>query len=195
MSAAKIRGFLLQKPKPSSVRLTGEGEPEVIKVGRSYSKLADTIEALDVDLIECLDASGAVLRAMRLSSADTQRSDAAEIPAVIATDPNAAMLTLFANLIHRAYEHSTETAFQKLVEMMDRHMGYTESVEARLAATDNLLRRTQREQIEAELDRVDELAAKAAAGEGGGLGEQMLQSFIGARMNGAGVAPKSKGAG
>lgn len=193
--SAKIRGFLLQKPKPSRVRVTGDGEPQEISVGRSYSRLAETIEALDVDLVECLDPKGNVLRALRLSSTEATRSDAAPLPDVLKGDPNAAMLSLFADLIHRAYAHSCEVAFTKMVDVTERLSNHTESIEARLAAAESQLRRTNAELVNAELDRLEELKAKVAEGEGGGLGEQMISSFLGARMNGAGAGHAKNGAG
>lgn len=192
MSVAKIRGFLLQKPKPSLVRVTGDGEPQELKIGRSYSKLAETIDALEVDLLEALDSDGKVVRAIRLSSADAARSDPAPIPTVLAQDPHAAMLSLFADLIHRAYAHSTEIAFSKMVEMTERLSNHSESIESRLAATESQLRRTNTELLNNELDRIEELKEKLSEGGEHGLGEQMLTSFLGAKMNGSAGAPRAK---
>lgn len=191
-AAAKIRGFLLQKPKPSQVRVTGDGEPEIISVGRSYSRLAETIDALNVDLVECLDGSGKVLRALRLSSSESARAETPALPAVIANDPHAAMLTHFGSLLAQAYAHSTDIAFSKLVEITEGLRSHTESLEARLAQAESQLRRSHTELVNAELDRLEELKEKVAEGEGGGLGEQMLQSFLGARMNGGAAAPRPK---
>lgn len=189
--SAKIRGFLLQKPKPSSVRVTGEGEPETIAVGRSYSRLAETIDALNVDLIECLDASGKVLRALRLSSSESQRAETPSLPAVLANDPHAALLTHFGSLLANAYQHSTEVAFQRLVDITEGLRSHTESLEARLAQMESQLRRAHNDLLETELDRIEELKQKVAD-DGGGFGEQMIQSFLGARMGGAAAPPRAK---
>ena len=107
MNPSRIRGFLLQLPKPALVRVTGEGEPQELKPGKSYAKLAETIAALHVDLVECLDAKGMVLRAVRREAEESHRSDAADIPEALKSDPHVAMITHFANLIHRAFELST----------------------------------------------------------------------------------------
>ncbi len=179
--SARIRGFLLQLPKPSRIRVTaGDGEPQEFKPGRSYAKAADSIEALGVDLVECLDAEGAVIRALRLSTVDARRSDAAAVPAGIEADPQALMLTHFANLLHRAYEHSTEVAFTRLVELAERLSAHTESIEARLAQTEAALRRAQTDQIDDALERAQEVVS--ANGENGDMMAQMAQAWLQGQM-------------
>lgn len=193
-AAAKIRGFLLQKPKPTQVRVTGDGEPEVIAVGRSYSRLAETIDALNVDLVECLDARDKVLRAMRLSDAETTSSDSPPLPAVLATDPNAAMLTHFGSLLANAYKHSTDVAFSKLVDITESLRSHTESLEHRLAQMEARARRSETELVESELEHAQELVEKAN-GESVGLGDQLMQSFIQGQLQRAGAQPEKNGAG
>jgi hypothetical protein len=179
MNTSKVRGFLLQSPKPHSVRLTGAelDDPKVIKV-RNYSKAAETIEAIGAELVECLDSDGNLLRALKLNDRDAHRSDAAAIPAGIEQDPNALMLTHFANLLHRAYEHSSEIAFNKLCEFVDIINQRTSSIEARLERTEAAHRRTVEEQVQDAYDRAEEIAEKAKEeSAGNGLAEQMLGSF------------------
>lgn len=187
---ARIRGFLIQQPKPAFVRITGEGEPQELTPGRSYQRCAETIAALDPELVECLDASKKLLRAMNLSAPESRRSDAAEIPAGIAADPHALMLTHLANLVHRAYEHSTETAFTKLVELMDRVNARSEAIEQRLERAEAQYRRLANDQIEAALDRVEEAQAASA---GGDLPQQMLGAFLGGKGQGNAAATNGKG--
>lgn len=180
MSVSKIRGFLLQQPKPASLRYTGsDGEPQELKLGRSFAKTAETIIALGCDLIEALDAGGAVLRAMRLSSSETRRSEAAAIPEALAADPHALMLSHFANLLHRAYEHSTEIAFTKVVELADRLGNHIEGIEARLERTESQLRRAHTDLLEDAFDRAQEIADKQGEG---GLADQLAASFLSGQM-------------
>ena len=81
MNFSRIRGFLISQPKPARVMLTdGDGERTELKLNGSYAKVAASIEAKGVDLIECYDSQGTLLRAMRMTTTDAQRSDAAEIP-------------------------------------------------------------------------------------------------------------------
>jgi hypothetical protein len=197
MNLARLRGFLLQLPKPAKIRVTcGDGEPQEIKPGRSYARTAESIAALGVDLVECLDSEGVVLRALRLSDSDAHRSDAAPVPTGIEADPQALMLTHFANLLHRAYEHSTEVAFTRLVELAERLSSHTESIEARLAQTEAALRRAQTDQIDDALERAQ---AAIEAGGGAGAGGDLMQQMAGAWLQGkmqqaASPAPKPNGA-
>lgn len=180
MNVSRIRGFLLKQPKPAELRLTIDGETELVKPGKSWAKTAETVLALGPELIECLDASGGIIRAMRTDTPEARRSDAAEPPAVIAADPHAAMLTHFANLLHRAYEHSTETAFAKMVELVERQGDRSDAIEQRLERAESLARRLQAEQIEDAYAHAAELAAQAQNGEGGDL----LQNLAGAFLSG-----------
>ena len=120
MNASRIRGWLLQLPKPTMIRVTiGDGDPVLLKPGRSFVRTAESVVALSGELVECLDSTGVVLRALRLDSPDARRSDAPEIPEAMKADPQIGLLMLFANLLHRAYEHSTEVAFNKMVELAE----------------------------------------------------------------------------
>lgn len=188
MNASRIRGFLIKLPKPAKIRLTsGDGEPQEIKPGRSAARTAESIEALGVDLVECLDKDGALLRALRLGEDESHRSDAAAIPKGIEADPHALMLTHFANLLHRAYEHSTEIAFTRVVELAERLSAHSESIEARLAQAESALRRERDDRREEEVERaLEQLAQKAGGDES--LAQQMLGAFMQAKMGG-GVAP------
>lgn len=199
MNHSRIRGFLLQAPKPAVVRVTtSEGEVQEIKQ-RSYSKCAETIEALGVDLIECLDADGKVLRAIKTDTPEGRRSDAAAVPDVIAQDPTAAMLTHCANLIHRAYEHSSEMAFNKLVELVDRMNDRSESIERRLERAEGESRRLRDAQVADAFERAEDIAARAAeagTGDGTDFMAQMAAAFMGGKSQPKppAVAVKANGA-
>lgn len=189
MTPQKIRGFLIMKPKPHVVRVTVDDEVREVALGRSYAKTADTIAALDADLIECLDKDGKLLRALDTESPDARRSEAATIPAGLEADPNALMLVHFSNQIHRAYEHATEIAFTKMVEVFDIMSARSESIEQRLERSESQNRRLLLEQVDAELDRAEEIAE----GKGkDGLGEQMFGAFLSGKMGAAGAAPQPR---
>jgi hypothetical protein len=190
---------LLQLPKPHALRITSsDGEPQDVKLAKSYAATAASVVALGAELIECLDAGGAVLRAMRVSSVEAHRSDAAEIPLGLQTDPHALMLTHFANLLHRAYEHSTEIAFVKLVDLTERLNDRSEAIEQRLERAESANRRLLQDQVDDAMERAEELAEAKAAEGGGGFVDQMASAFMSGQMtpkppvrtNGA---PKPKG--
>jgi hypothetical protein len=180
----RIRNFLIRSPKPALVRVSGDGEPQDLKPGKSYAKCAETIDALDVDLIECLDGAGQLLRALRIDGAEADESKppgsvAPEIPAGLSVDPNAMMLTHFANLIHRAYQHSSEIAFGKMVELVERMNDRSQSIEERLERSEATNRRIVNEQVEDAFARAEEVAEKAGeTGQGGELVQQLAGAFL-----------------
>ena len=192
MSLSRIRGFLVKLPMPARFRVTsGDAEPQEIKPARSHARTAETIEALGVDVVECLDKDGALLRALRLTDPETHRSDAAETPKGIEVDPTALMLTHFANLLHRAYEHSTEIAFTRLIELAERLSSHTESIEARLAQTETLLRREQSERLDDAYERASEALAKGDGSDP--LVQQMMAAFMSAKMGQPPAPARSNG--
>lgn len=193
MNVSRLRGFLIKLPKPVTVRITVDGELQDIKPSRGFARAAETIAAMGPELIQCLDADGNLLRAMRTDSPEAQRSDAAELPAIISQDPHAALLTHFANLLHRAYEHSTEISFGKMVELFDRVNERSDNIERRLERAEAATRRAVEDQIADAFERAEELQAKATEnGEANDFGQQMMQAFIGGRMRAsASPIPKS----
>lgn len=193
-SVSRIRNFLIGLPKPAAVRVFVDAEPQDIKTGgRSYQKLAETIEAMDGEQLQCLDADGKVLRAMRLDDADAQRSDAAPIPVGLQADPQALMLTHFANLVHRAYEHSTEIAFTKMVEAFERMNDRSTSIEARLERSEALARRLRDEQVQDAFERAEEIAEAAGQTGNDAFVNQMAEAFFSGRMNRSTAGGKPNG--
>ena len=188
MNARALRRFLLGQPRPTSIRVsTSDGEQQEIKaVGSRLTKVSETLEALRPDLIECLDPDGKLLRALRPEQ-ELLGSDAASIPAGIAADPESLRLTHFANLIHRAYEHSAEIAFSKLLELVERMNDRSDGIEQRLERTESRYRKALEDQIDDALARAEETAQEAAeraaaAAEAGNAG---AGDILGALVNGA----------
>lgn len=191
ITAQKIRGFLLQQPKPVKVRITGGAagdEGQELALGRNFTKASETIHALEPDVIEALDKDGKLLRAKRTADADAQRSEAAPIPEGLKHDANALMLTHFADLLHRAYQHSTEIAFTKLVEFQERVNDRSASIEARLERTEARNRQLMQDQVDDAFDRAQELAERRAEGEDGFV-ENMASSFLASKLGGLGASP------
>lgn len=196
MNVSKIRGFLIQKPKPHTVRVVIDDDEQEVQLGRSYAKTAETIAAMDPQKVQCFNAAGVLLRAISDDQEDAQRSDAAEIPEGLKGDREALMLTHFGNLLHRAYQFSAEIAFTKMVEVFDINNQRAEAIEQRLERTEAYNRKLINDQIDSEFDRAEEIAERKS--EGGELGEQMLGAML-SGMNGRTAAPrppaKTNGAG
>lgn len=186
MNAWTLRNFLICQPPPVTIRLTKDGETQEIAPGRkSRVKIAETILAVGPELVECLDAKGTLIRALRTDEEQEQSGASPAIPAVIAQDPHAAMMSHFANLIHRAYEHASDVAFSKLIELVERMETRSESIEARLERTEAQYRRLQQERIDDLYDRAEEQTSAADPK------EQILSSLMAGAMQGKAAAPSS----
>ena len=190
-----VRGWLLRRPRPARVRVTvpGGDVKEFAPQNKSFAKTAETIVALEPDLIELLDARGTLIRAMRgdedePSDDDDDDDQPQKIHGALRADPNALMLTHFADLLHRAYKHSTETAFAKMVELVDRMNDRSTSIEERLERAEAKNRQIVDQQVEDAFERAEEVAAAAGAapGQGGELEQQLAGAFLNPPPNGKG---------
>jgi hypothetical protein len=185
-----VRGFLLQNPHPHLIRITNQdGEVSEMMPGRKpKARVAESIVALNPELIECFDAEGHLLRAVRPAEIAVRPALPPEVPEELKGDPHAGMVCLFANLLHRAYSHSTEVAFSKLVELVERMDQRTDSIEARLERAEANHRRSQQERIDDLFDRAAEEATEAQHGGG----QRMLEAFIASAAQAQAQAEKQK---
>lgn len=171
-----IRGWLLQQPRPSAVRVKSGDDQQTIEVGvMKWAAIASSIDALDPDIIEALDDKGKLVRAIKADQLDDSVDDedgttpASKAAASKQLDREMAMLVKFGELLAKAYEHSTSVAFGKMVELFDAVAKRGESLEKSLASTERLLRRAQ------------EAGAVAGDDEPSLLGS-MLEAFAGAQQ-------------
>lgn len=201
---ARIRSFLIRRPRAKKLRITDDSGVREMEPWGEQARVAESIAALRPDLLEALDGNGNMIRAIRLEGASASEpvrtSDASpEAPAGLETDPTAAMLTHFANLLHRAYEHSTSVAFARMVEIVQLQNERSTSIEARLERTESERRQQAHEKHELELEHLAEVL-KHAQEDGNGnpsdiLG-MMLQGFMQAKAGGpppAGARPPTNG--
>lgn len=192
-SVNKVRAWLLQHPKPSVVRVnTCDGRTEELKVAKSFVKVAESVVALNPDLVEALEKDGSLIRAMRIGDEDVGRSHAAAIPEGLAQDPGAMMLTHMANLVHRAYEHSTEIAFSRLVDIVDRMDSRSDAIERRLEMAESRYRRAVEDRIDQEFERAEEARERAEEGEESPLA-QMASAFVSGMKPMPAASAKSNG--
>lgn len=175
-----IRNWLLQIPKPVKVRITDDnGDTKDLDVGkRPMVRVAESVAALDPRRIEALGPDDHLLRAFKVGGEEGDPSCAPTLPPVLAQDPHAALLSLFAQLIHRSYEHSTELAFTKLVEVFQLQAERAEAIEKRLERAEANVRREQSERLDDMWERAEEVAAA------GGSKEQIVNTLFTSFMQG-----------
>lgn len=194
-SARQIRGWLLRKPKPAKLRLTKDGESELMPFGKSAAATAESIEAFEPELLEALDQAGDVLRVTRMVERMRGEEPEVELPAALATDPNAAMLLLFGKLLAGAYRHATQTAFEKMVDLTEAMGQRTDSIESRLERAETQWRRAVRDQMDDQWDHLAELQEKLAAQatEEDDPMKQMAATFVQAAMESKARGGSKKG--
>lgn len=184
MDARALRGWLLCQPRPSSLRiLDDKGETKTLAIAPNtvWSHLAESCIAMHFELIEALNATGEVIRAIRPE--DDEEEEEAEEGFAVPTDGESQRLIVFAKLLADAYKHANDVAFAKLADLFDAVTRRSEANEKALVA----------------LHRI--LATKLAEGdgEGGGLGGQsfeqtMLAAFLQGQAQTAAKAAAAKAA-
>lgn len=189
-----IRNWLLQQPRPHSVRVTTGDEDHSIEIGhQKWAAVATSIDALEPDKLEALDEKNKLIRACRVEQLEVNEDEADDTPASDKKDAKRAereqaaivaaqteMMREFARLLADAYKHSTSVAFEKLAEICNIFAKRGDSLEKSLAATERLLRRAYDE------------AALGGDQEGGE--PSLLESFMNAFMAGkeqGGAAPSN----
>lgn len=171
-----IRLWLLAKPRAVSLRVTCGGKVSTFGVApnQSWAQIAASLEAMEPELIETLDAAGNVQRAVRPEAFDDEETpgEAAPAPAPALLDAESARFTLVANLLAQAHAAS----FQALVELANANTRRAEAAE-RTAATYERLRRQELD------DREDALADREEQQQ-----TNPLQQLASAALGGMGMA-------
>ncbi len=117
--ATAYRSFFLRAPKPAMVRAVLPDNVthdfEVSDQEPNFMGLAKTFESLEPIRAECYDAQGVLIRAEK--PANQPKRDA-KLPGILTTDVEAARLMMFADLLAKAYENTTQVAFEKLLDVV-----------------------------------------------------------------------------
>ncbi len=184
MSAREIRAWLLRQPRPATLRVrSADGADHELEIGsQSWAQVAESVEALEPEVIEALDTNGKLLRATRPADEAERPTSAPSVPArsVGAVAPEHALFAEFARHLAEAYRHSTEVAFERIVSLFD-------AMNQRSEAADRARELIYKHQIRDLEERVE------AAG--GQLPEQsdplsaMIQAFAGGLFGTGAAAP------
>lgn len=147
----EIRGWLLQHPRPATVKVqSSDGRAHEVSVtsGVSWMAIAQSVHALSPSLIECYDDKGKIIRAVRPDDDDNNGDKDKALPLQLGNvDPQSAQLIHFADLLAAAYRHSTDVAFERLASLFESSVRRAESLER---TVDKLVRQQIKEQLEAE---------------------------------------------
>jgi hypothetical protein len=133
-STEQLRKWLMQQPRPHSVRVTSlDGGVHDVVCGTPWTNTADTVASLQPEHLQALNAEKQTIRALRVADLSEDWSPDDEKPVrrppppampefaipAAAMDPESARFVLFARLLSEAYKHSTQVAFEKLSDIVE----------------------------------------------------------------------------
>lgn len=193
----RIRSFLVATPRPTKIIVhCADGEVQELgpaKAGTTWAGIARSIMALKPETIQAF-VGERLERAIDCDD-ETEKSVNVTPPSVLTSDPETARLTHFANLLHRAYEHSTNVAFERMADMFQMQTERAVAIEARLERAEQRYLSELRGQLDDERERLDEEreeAAKQLAAEAANPVNQLLGAFTSGVQQGS--AEKTNGA-
>lgn len=182
-----IRRWLMTGTKPAAIEVTNANN-EVKRVtfgfGDTWIAVARTIDAFEPVRLCAYDTDNNILRASLMTSLlDIDPEDTANDTPTAQRGPlsaNEQMLVTIAQLIAKAYENSSQiawnTAFNKMVEIADIQGRRAEAIESRLARMESLFNRTFAQQVSNAADQEPD----------------MLSQIVGAYVQGAAAAAAGK---
>lgn len=171
---ALLRGWLLQHPRPATVRVKCGDELHTMGIDAktSFAAMARSIDALESDVIEAYDSAGVLIRATKPFEIDNEDDVAPEAEATAApknADGETARFAMFSQHIAEAYKFATGIAFERMVDLFAAVNRRSESLEKSLEATHRLLGKAYQEQVD--------LALENAGAEGDPI-QTMASAFI-----------------
>jgi hypothetical protein len=196
----------MAQPRPVKVRLhlTGEDKPRVMALapGISWAKFADSIDALCPRIIEALDSSDQMVRAMN-TEFEPLEEEHEQLAEVLSEDPTApeagdGPLETFARLLADAHRTSSERSFQFVEVAFARMVDIVNAQTKRMDSMERTVESIHRVWRGSYEQRLAEGGASADGEDGGAstLLQQMLSQFMAGaaqtKANGAanGVHPK-----
>jgi hypothetical protein len=196
MDANDLRVWCMQHPRPALVRVTNnDGQQQEVIVQGAWTKLADTLFALQPELLEALNAEKQLLRALNPNDledgedwqeAPEQRAarsrpaaSTSDIP-LLKADPETQRFALMGQLLADAYKDANtarDAAFQHLISIVDTMTRRADGIERARDALHKM-------QIKALQDQLAELGQEPEKKED----ELTLQTILGAVAAGLGQA-------
>lgn len=168
MNYRTLRGWLLAPPRPASVRLLCDGAPKTLTKtsDQTWASLASSIDAIEPELIEVLDASGVVIRAIKpevFEATATDDEPARQVTAKpIDFDAETVRFRIFADHVAAAYKHGYEVAFTRMCDVFEAVNRRSESLEKSLSTTERLLRSAYQDSLDKAVELAETQAQTAA---------------------------------
>lgn len=180
MNAKGVRNWLLVQPRPVALTLRCSDKVHELKVdpSQTWAHLAESVEAINPDIVEAYDPTGKLIRAARRDSLDaTSDDDQTDTTKASATkmelDAETARFKIFSDHLAQAYQFATGVAFERMVDLFSAVNRRSESLEKSLEQTHRLLGKAYQEQVEQAFEHAEQSANDPVSG------------LVGAFLNGA----------
>ena len=160
MNTRAIRNWLILKPRPFALKCKcADGVHELeVDPNSNWTKLAESVEAIDPDQIELFDRAGKLIRAAKrdmFDDPDQNENEASNAVAKLALDAESARFKIFADHLAGAYQFATQIAFDKMVDLFAAVNRRSEALEKSLDATHRLLGKAYQEQVDQALENAE----------------------------------------
>jgi hypothetical protein len=122
--AANIKSWLRRSPQPASIRIVSGGESRQIAIPhadpRKWAIVEETINAADPEVVEALDAGGAIIRGLERKPAEDDEDETGETASEAKADlaiarravAKASMLDKYGQRLNEAYEKGAHAGAQ-----------------------------------------------------------------------------------
>ena len=183
----------MRNPRPTKIRITVGQDVSEMEIGQrvSWARVAESLFALDAELLQALDAKGNLVRACKpqepgeLDEEDDELGGGASTLAsspVVAVDAETQRWVLFAQLLSSGYKDAqaqaglrTEVAFNRMIDLFEAVAASNEAKERALDSNRKTIDKLQSEALKQALQR----ASAAGDDERGGLVDQIIERFMG----------------
>lgn len=159
MNVKALRSWLLARPRGTKLVLhSGDKLQEVgIESDQNWSRLAESVETIDPDMIEVYAADGKLIRATKCDVFDEQVDDENEAAKRIkaAADAETERFRIFSDHLANAYKFATEVAFERMVDLFAAVNRRSEALEKSLDATHRLLGKAYQEQVDTAIEQAE----------------------------------------
>lgn len=182
-----VRGWLMTMPRPTSVRLTLKDgtRNELVCGAQPWARIAQTIIALEAQVLEALDTDARLVRAAKISEIIAGGSDEEEAacsstgvsapPAVMPPNVEKGMMAVldkFGTLLAGAYQHAVTIAFDQMVAVVNIQTNATVSMQRELMQARVESRKLERELIEQAFEQAEQ------SGEAGDMLRQLISGYM-----------------
>ena len=160
MNTRAIRNWLILKPRPFALKCKcADGTHDLeVDPNSNWTKLAESVEAIDPDQIELFDRAGKLIRAAKRDAFDEPEAEsdaASNAQAKLMLDAESARFKVFADHLAAAYQFATQIAFDKMVDLFAAVNRRSEALEKSLDATHRLLGKAYQEQVDQALENAE----------------------------------------